>query len=296
MSANPDALQLHKQAATLAVNDPAAPKPSMIAMVESIMRSYGVVNSQQKQFNALIYGPPASGKTAILRTCRKPVLVDMFDPFGHKTQLLADDIAKGNILVRYYGHDRWHHPTMFSKWMAEYEQAKQQDLFRHLGTYCLDSLTSFTRYMAYHIAAKNGKSKSDGTLSLADYKLQLYQIMDLITDMMNLPCDVIVTAHIQLEIDNFANETHTYVALPPSQRTEVPTAFMEKWITRVINGKHVLQVKPDGKYMAETRIGSTAFNTIEEQDVKKLLAKVGLNTEDLPSLVSSASSASSVKI
>ena len=279
-----DILNKHKQAAGLAVNDEGH-RVSAVAMVESIMRSYAATESTTKSFNAWVYGPPASGKTSLLRTCRKPVLLDMFDPFGHKTQLLADDIAKGNILVRYYGHDRWHSPEAFSRWTAEYEMAKQQHLFDHVATYCLDSLTSFQRYMSYHIARKNGKGKSDGTLSLADYKIQLYQMMDYITDIMALPCDVLVMAHIQIEMDTFANETHTYVSLPPSQRVEVPTAFMEKWITRVVNGKHWLQVKPDGKYMAETRIGANVFQTMEEPDVKKLLAKAGYRTDDLPSLV-----------
>ncbi len=51
----------------------------------------------QKRFSALITGETNTGKTFLLRTARKPIHIDSFDPGG--TKCLEAYIRKGDIVV-----------------------------------------------------------------------------------------------------------------------------------------------------------------------------------------------------
>ena len=51
----------------------------------------------QKRFSALVTGETNAGKTFLLRTARKPVHIDSFDPGG--TKCLRDLIKSGDIIA-----------------------------------------------------------------------------------------------------------------------------------------------------------------------------------------------------
>lgn len=245
-----------------------------------------------RKFNALVYGAIGTGKTTLITTARKPILLDSFDPNGAETRAILPLIESGDVIVRDYGHDRWHKPIQYAKWAKETEELKRTGFLESIGTYALDSLTSFQRSMMYHILTLNKKGiKQELNMpSQTAYGVQLNTMIDIINDIMAFPCDVIITGHITTERDQVTLEEETRLLLSGQQSEVVPTEFMEKWITRVIRGQggeyqHKLQVKNDGKYKAETRIGGGVFETFEDPDVKALLKKAGWDTSDKPKLI-----------
>jgi hypothetical protein len=69
---------------------------------------------------------------------------------------------------------------------------------------------------------------------------------------------------------------------------KVPLVFDEKYVARTTNSssgvKYQLLTKNDGYYKAETRMGGTKFESMEEPNIKALLRKAGKSNEDKPSL------------
>ena len=240
-----------------------------------------------KHINVLVYGKPGTGKTQLLTTARKPVLIHNFDPSGPTTRALRPYIEKGDIIIQDFSNDDSSKPTMYRDWQTQMAILQRDNFFSHLGTFAIDSLTSFGRVMANHLI-KNGQGQTNGTLTLQGYGVQLVQMYNHILGLMHLPCDIIVTGHIELHRDEVSGEMHTSLAMPGKQAIQIPTAFMEKWVSKVQGTpkgtRFVLQTKTEGKYDAETRIGGDKFETYEEPNIKALLRKAGLSDEDKPSL------------
>ena len=106
------------------------------------VQNYYAQDELQKRFSALITGESGSGKTYLLRTARKPVFIDSFDPGGSKG--LRKWISRGEIVV----DTRWErddplHPTAFDRWEREFNQRYRNGFFDNFGTYCLDSATTW---------------------------------------------------------------------------------------------------------------------------------------------------------
>jgi ABC-type phosphate transport system ATPase subunit len=51
---------------------------------DRVKQYYADEAERQQTLNALICGDSGSGKTSLLRTCRRPILVHSFDPGGNK--------------------------------------------------------------------------------------------------------------------------------------------------------------------------------------------------------------------
>lgn len=237
------------------------------------------------KLTALVMGVAGTGKTTLAATCPKPVLLDCFDEGGWRTKELQPLIADGSIIVRSYEHDEWKSPTTFERWRTETRQLRDKGFFNFIGTYMLDSYTSWSRMLMYQIL-KSSKAKSfEGTPDKMHYKLQLYTMLDIINDLMALPCNVLITAHLAKEIDELNGGTEFVIEAAPSQRSEVPNAFLEKWVMRIIQegGKsvHKLQLYGDGQYRCGTRIGDrTTFKTLEDPNVREIMRKAGMDCAD----------------
>ena len=79
----------------------------ILAEARRVRESYNN-DAKQKSFNALVLGETGSGKTFLLRTARKPVHIDSFDPGG--TKCLQEYIDKNEIIpdTRFESEDRLH--------------------------------------------------------------------------------------------------------------------------------------------------------------------------------------------
>ena len=72
-------------------------------------------NPNKDTFNAIIYGYMGTGKTQVIGTARKPVLIHSFDPGGEK--VLVDKIKKGQVMVNSeFQHEDDKKPTSYRAW------------------------------------------------------------------------------------------------------------------------------------------------------------------------------------
>jgi hypothetical protein len=260
-----------------------------VAETLNIQKEFDAIKSmyhadpRQGTFNALVLGTCGSGKTRLLSTCRKPVLVHSFDPGGSKT--LRDGIAKGEILVdtRFEAED-YKRPSAYPAWEKEFERLTKLDIFSNIGTYAIDSLTLFSDACIHELLKKVGRA--GGQMQKQDWGVFLNTIRDCLQAALNLPCDVVVTGHLNINKDETTGRTEAGVLIAGQSAERLPLLFDEMYIAcakEVAKGvEYNLVTANTGYYRAKTRIGNNKFDLYEKPDIKALLRKAGLPTEDKP--------------
>jgi hypothetical protein len=240
------------------------------------------------KLNLLLMGDTGTGKTRAAITARQPVLIHSMDPEGTRTRELQPFIRNSSVLVEHFENDSWKSPMTFQRWYKRFNDLKSMGFFDHLGTYMIDSITFMVRWIGYDIVRCSPTPTRNRTLAQNDYKTLLWTILDLLGDVLELPCDVIVTGHLGIERDEVTGAMETALLLDGKQSREIPNMFTEKWISRVLRTtampEYRFQVINDGKYKASTRIGGGVFEMLEKQDIKALLRKAGLDASDKPNL------------
>lgn len=242
----------------------------------------------QQTFNALVCGEIGSGKTTLLSTCRKPVVVDSFDKGGSKS--LRKWIKEGSILVdtRWEAEDR-EDPTIYEAWAKEMNRRFAGGFFDTIGTYSIDSCTSWTEViMNYDLKKSDNKG---GVPSSYDkhWGPQKNKIINHLMKILGLPCDFILTGHLAPTFRDKAREQlEGYrLLITGDLTTKVPLLFDEVYVTKVSSTskglKYGLLTAATGTYIARSRLAANAdFKAVEEPDIKRLLKKAGLPTTDKP--------------
>jgi len=237
----------------------------------------------KEKFNALIYGGMGTGKTRLLKTARGPIFIDSFDPGG--TNTLRDEIKEGKIYV----DTRWEkenpkNPTVAAAWEKEYERRKREKFFDQLGTYAIDSVTTFSDCFANHYL--KAKGRSGDYLYQQDYNPIMASLSAAIKDILSLPCDVIFIAHEDTDKDEASGRLFVGPSfIGKSSRNKYPVWFDEIYCattkTTASGIEYQLLTRANGMYKARTRIGKEGiFNTYEKPDIKYLLKKAGIDPSD----------------
>ncbi len=245
--------------------------------------------SQAMQQHAafLVYGGVGSGKTRLLKTCRRPIHVDSFDPRGTKT--IRDEIAAGWILAdtRFEAEDPFN-PTSFALWDKEYERRQRDKYFEHIGTYAIDSATTWSS-AAMNLVLKTAKggSRAGSQPFQQDYLPAMYMIENAIKDFLTLPCDIVLIAHENELKDDVTGKIYVTSLFTGRLQQRVPLLFDEMYhaesVRTSIGVKYSLLTQSDGTFRARTRLGKEGlFSANEEPNVKMLLKKAGYPTDDKP--------------
>ena len=243
---------------------------------------------KQESFNALILGELGTGKTFIARTARKPVHIDSFDPGGSKG--LRDDIAKGEIIVdtRFESEDRLK-PSMYQLWKTEFDRRRKMGYFERLGTYMIDSSTSWAEAIMnriLQIAGLEGKAPR----FTKDYTPQKMEIFNMLSRCLDLPCDFIITGHLE-QFEDAAEQSIRYRYMTTGKGAIIiPTKFDEIYVLttkEVSDGvKYRLLTKNTGTYTARSRLAKLGLlDTYEEPNIKKILQKAEMDASDKPLLI-----------
>ena len=253
---------------------------------------------RQNSFRVLVTGESGTGKTHLLRTARKPVHVDSFDPGG--TLVLRDLIARGDIVADtdYEKEDRTE-PTMFREWCRNFEYRVRGKYFESIGTYCLDSSTMWADAIMNWTLDK-AKIPGQAPRWAHDYVPQKVEIQTWMRRILTLPCDVIITGHLApieevVVLHRGSKDEETvkvltgYKYMTTGQGAVIlPLLFDEQWTTFAdekgggIN--YSIITAKWGLYRARTRIGRGVFEVHEKPDIKALLKKAGWPTADKPRL------------
>ena len=261
------------------------------------VRDYYEGDPLQKRFSALVTGETNSGKTYLLKTARKPIHIDSFDPGG--TKGLLDEIKKGDIVAdTQWEADDPFSPDKFAKWMKAIDIRFTIGYFENFGTYCLDSASTWgDAVMAYGLASRGRAGETPQHRH--DYMPQKIHMTNYIKKLMRLPCDFILTGHLRenrkvLHIDSksgIAREEVDYRFHTTGQAVvTIPLLFDEIYVLTGEDGrgrdpKRKMLIDSLGTYIARSRLkGNGKLDAVEEPDIKKLLKKAGLNWSDKPKL------------
>lgn len=250
----------------------------------------------QKRFSALITGETNAGKTFLLRTARKPIHIDSFDPGG--TKCLIEYIKKGDIIAdTTWEDDDPFKPDKFAEWMKTTDIRFQIDYFKQFGTYVIDSATTFgDAVMNYGLAGRDRAGEAPKWSH--DYVPQKTYIVNYIRKLMRLPCDFILTGHLRevrklINLDTktgIAHEDIKYRFYTTGQAVvTIPLLFDEIYVLVGKEGrdgpKREMLIDSLGTYIARSRLKADGrLNAIEEPDIKKLLKKAWFDSSDKPKL------------
>jgi hypothetical protein len=252
-------------------------------MAEEIKTLYDN-DPRQDSFNLLLCGDSGSGKTFLASTCRKPVHIDSFDPGG--TKHLRSWIDSGEIIsdTRFEGDDPFN-PTVFRSWVEEMKKREKIGYFDHLGTYILDSATSWSDAIMNQVLKAAG-IPGEAPRFTHDYTPQKIQIVNWIKRMLRYPCDFILTGHLDGSKDEVTGKVSYRFMTTGKGEVTIPLLFDEIWVadTKETSKEVVYRIltRRTGPYMARTRIGREVFETYEEPNIKALLKKAGRPIEDKP--------------
>lgn len=248
----------------------------------------------QKRFSALVTGETNAGKTYLLRTARRPIHIDSFDPGGSKC--LQDLIDSGDIVVdTTWENENPYDPKVYADWKKTNEIRLKIGYFDQFGTYAIDSLTTFSQtVMNYQLAGKDAAGSVPQ--HRRDYNPQKVEIENRIRRLMNLPCDFILMAHLErLEklksIDKSTGiryeEVQYRIMITGKAVMTIPLLFDELYVIqgKGTNPRREMLIDSLGEYIARSRLkGGGKLSAIELPDIRALLKKAGLQWKDKPKL------------
>ena len=260
------------------------------------LKKYYEGDPLQKRFSLLVCGNSGVGKTFLLRSARRPIHVDSFDPGG--TKCLRDLIASGDVVAdtRWEDEDPFN-PTRFEKWMRSVDQRLEMGYFDHFGTYCLDSATTWgDAVMNYQLKGQSRQGQAPKWST--DYVPQKTFMVNYQKKLMRLPCDYILTGHLReieelLSVDvktgiQRKNVEYRFMTVGQAVVT-IPLMFDELYVLTTEESSQGLERKllldSQGKYIARSRLKANGkLNDVEPANIKALLRKIGLAWEDKPKL------------
>lgn len=268
------------------------------------VRKFYEEDERQKGFNLLLLGEMGTGKTFILRTARLPVWIDSFDPGG--TKCLRKWIDKGWIVAdtQYEGEDPFE-PTVYKLWRSNFKKRYSAGFFDELGTYCIDSSTMYSAaVMNWQLSGGDDIDITKGSkldrAGLAprftkDYTPQKIEMQNYISKCLNVPCDFILTGHLQMKEKKIGERKDGEVIMDIKFRymatgqaaVFIPLKFDEVYValSEEASGgpKRKLLLDSTGEYLARSRLKADGLlDTYEEPDIKKILRKVGMDRRDKP--------------
>lgn len=262
------------------------------------VKDYYATDPLQKRYSALVTGETNAGKTYLLRTARKPIHIDSFDPGG--TKCLRDLIESGDVVAdTSWESDDPFNPDAFAKWMKAVDVRFQIGYFEKFGTYCLDSATTWGEaVMSYQLAKKD--RAGEVPQHRHDYNPQKVHMSNYIKKLMRLPCDFILTGHLReirktLSVDSksgIVREEVKYRFYTTGQAVvTIPLLFDEIYVIvgEGVKGrepKREMLVDSLGTYIARSRLKAKGLlEAVEEPHIKRILKKIGLSWQDKPKLV-----------
>lgn len=252
---------------------------------------------RSKSFNAIVYGATGSGKTSLLRTCRLPIHIDSFDPGGCKVlrgeailngRRYPDEFSKGNIVIdsRFENEDPMS-PNAAKLWDDEFHRRKLMGYYERLGTYAIDSMTTWAQTIMYDVLKKAGRT--GGVPQKNDWLPQMTVIEKCMRTFLSLPCDCILIGHEDVEKDEPTGRVIASLLITGKLSTRVPALFDEIYhadTKETSSGiQYQLLTRKTGIYVACSRLSNMGqLDMYEAPDIKNILKKAGYDYSNKPSL------------
>lgn len=245
-----------------------------------------------KKGSFIIFGAPKVGKTTLVRTFPQPIWVDSFDPDGGVP--LNDMELDGTCIVNsIYETDNPDYPKAFNSWKTEFQNKIRSNFFQHVGTYVLDSYTTFEGVCSDAIVHRNrnivkATKRSGNEPQLFDYRILIKEIQDLMKMMVALPCNVVLIGHENAPKDASGNVVGDLGLSAIGQLVIKLSGLFSETYRLVVKdtktGSRVLQPLPKYRQITGSRLDTKRLLKAEEfTDFEKIFKKLGLPYEHKPS-------------
>lgn len=224
---------------------------------------YSKDKEETQHAKILFYGSWGTYKTTYACSMPRPILMQSFDPGGEKIFHVQKGEKDGSIII----DNRWASRTMensekrFRDWNKAYNKMKQDGVFEEIDTLVIDSLTTFQRFVIDATMEDNKKNKEIGkhmpfkVPQMRDYNVQHAAIEFIISDMLDLPCNVVIIAHSEEGQDNDTNLFYCHPLIIGSKlRERLPMLFDEIYITKQQGSTIELLTAPKGYRKARSRL------------------------------------------
>ena len=203
----------------------------------------------------------------------------VFKPVGYYREDLVHEYKKDGRIIAdsRFEDDDIANPTAFNLWERDFLALRKTTIFNEIGTFFLDSFTTWIRALGWNIAKANGKK--DGLLSQPDWQIVKNNAINYISLCLSLPCDFIMTGHTHLIHDQVEGKTLVRFNSIPSLQLNLPVLFDEIYVMENKEGakgtERFLVTQNTGRYEARTRMGAGVFELREKPDITALLRKAG---------------------
>lgn len=210
-----------------------------------------------ENIKVLTIGESGSGKTCAASSFPGPVHILDFD---NKVSSAAAFHA-GTAQLEQISYENYapvdDKGTSFEKCSRALAEMKKSGKFPR--TLVLDSLTTFSDEVMRYLIRLNPKVarmtvQGVTVPSQQDYQIARMYFKQFLTELLNQPCNVIVTAHIQVEKDESTGEIHRSAMIAGKLSRELPIYFPEVYRLFVKDGKYLAQTKSDNRYQCRTQI------------------------------------------
>lgn len=233
-----------------------------------------------KNLKVLVYGNSGTGKTIFGASFPGPIFVADFDgKISSVANFLRGNPKLGEIEYETYlpkpgGDDR---PFVrYNTKLIELENAAKAGSFPY-RTVVVDSLTLYADQMLKEIVVQNPgikrqHSPTTNLTAMQDYMILNSHFKNMLVRVLQLPCNVVVTAHIQTNKDDITGEIHREPLLPGKLAAFLPIMFEEVYRTYRQDGKYFAQTQSNTQYNARSQIrGLPDPMKLEYAEIAKVL-------------------------
>lgn len=225
------------------------------------MKTLDQLVSTQKM-KLLVYGQSGAGKTVFATGAPKPLVLDFDGKVSSAASFYSvNDPSKLKDISYEDMTDIPGQPRPFRRFkavLARLQKDAAAGTLQH-ETVIVDSLTLFIDSLMADIMAENpGVKRVHGVPALQDFQIMNIQFKDVMSQLLGLPCHVIVIGHITSETNQETGKLFWKPLVPGKLADRLPQVFTEVYRAHVVrqNGQteYLCQTSSDGDYVCRTQI------------------------------------------
>lgn len=210
----------------------------------------------------LLYGDPGEGKTVFAASFPGPIKFFDFDGKADSAALFFKDnpeVLENVDVVELAGNLVEDPIVNLNKIINEELIPQQKTGEMHFKTLVLDSITTFSRAVLNHIVKTNPGIKRNQTKQgvqpgLQDYGILKREFAKLIPGLLSLPCNVVMTAHMDTQKDEVSGEIIRGPIMDGAFSAQLPIYFKEVWRLYTEKDQRLAQTQSNYKYKCRSQI------------------------------------------